>query len=413
MRDFKINGQRLWQSLMDMAQIGATAGGGVCRLALTDSDRAGRDLFVRWCGEANCTVTYDSIGNIFARREGRRSERPPVVAGSHLDSQPNGGRFDGTYGVLAALEVARTLNDAGHETEAPIEIAVWTNEEGSRFSPAMLGSAVFAGRMDLNEAYAIADADGKTVGEELERIGYKGEGYGDRSVAAYFEAHIEQGPFLEAGGKTIGVVTGGQGQIWYDATFIGEASHAGTTPMARRRDALVGAASLVQAVQAIGRSFQPKGYATVGTLQVKPNSRNVIPGEVSLTAEVRHADDSERKRMDVALRHAAQEVADRQGLELKLERTWERAATTFDAGCIAVVREGAVRGGFRNMDIVSAAGHDAFLLAEIAPTGMIFVPCKEGISHNEAESATSEDLAAGCQVLLHAVVKTADREGSQ
>jgi N-carbamoyl-L-amino-acid hydrolase len=407
MENLTIDGKRLWDSLMEMAQIGATAKGGVCRLALTDLDRESRDLFIRWCEDAGCRVSFDAMGNIFARRPGRNPDLPPVMAGSHLDSQPTGGKFDGAYGVLAALEVVRSLNDHAVETEAPVEVVVWTNEEGSRFPPAMVGSGAFAGVFDLDYAHGRADTEGRTIGAELERIGYKGEGCGARPVGAYFEAHIEQGPILEAESKTIGVVTGAQGQRWYEITFTGQEAHAGPTPMARRRDALVGAAMVVKAVSRIGHEFQPDACATVGMLEVRPNSRNVIPGEVFLTVDFRHPDDKILGQMDWALRHTVEGVARRGRLEFEIQQIWQFDATPFDAECIAAVRAGAERAGHGHRDIISGAGHDAAYMAGIAPTGMIFVPCEDGISHNEIENATPEDLAAGCEVLLHAVLEKA------
>jgi len=407
MENLTIDGKRLWDSLMEMAQIGATAKGGVCRLALTDLDRDSRNLFARWAEAAGCSVSFDAVGNIFARRPGRNPELPPVLAGSHLDSQPTGGKFDGAYGVLAALEVVRSLNDHGVETEAPVEVVVWTNEEGSRFAPAMTGSGAFAGIFDLDQVHGLADIDGKTLGAELERIGYKGEGCGGRPVGAYFEAHIEQGPILEAEGKTIGVVTGAQGQRWYEITLTGQEAHAGPTPMTRRRDALVGASVIVKAVSRIGHEFQPDACATVGMLRVHPNSRNVIPGQVFFTVDFRHPKDEVLAEMDWSLRHTAEAVAKRGKLEMALEQIWQFDATPFDPGCIAAVRAGAERYGHAHREIVSGAGHDAVYMAGIAPTGMIFVPCEDGISHNEIENATPEDLAAGCEVLLHAVLDKA------
>jgi len=407
MDNLAINGQRLWDSLMEMARIGATKKGGVCRLALTDLDRESRDLFVRWCESAGCSVSVDAVGNIFARRPGRRDDLPPVMTGSHLDSQPTGGKYDGAYGVLAGLEVLRTLNDGAVETEAPVEVVVWTNEEGSRFAPAMMGSGAFTGRFSLEDTYAAADMDGETFGAALEAIGYKGEGCGDRPIGAYFEAHIEQGPILEEEEKTIGVVSGAQGQRWYEITLTGMEAHAGPTPMARRRDALVGAAEVVTAVNRIGHDFQPDACATVGMMQVRPNSRNVIPGEVFLTVDFRHPDDTRLAAMDAALREAVAAIVTDRKLDVAIEQILDFAAVAFDPGCVDAVRRGAERGGLHHRDIVSGAGHDAVYVAGIAPAGMIFVPCKDGISHNEIESATPEDLAAGCQVLLHAVLEKA------
>ncbi len=407
MENLTIDGRRLWDSLMTMAEIGATQKGGVCRLALTDLDKQSRDLFVDWCESAGCRVSVDAMGNIFARRPGRNDDLPPVMTGSHLDSQPTGGKFDGAYGVLAGLEVVRSLNDASVETEAPVEVVVWTNEEGSRFAPAMMGSGVFAGLFDLTETHATTDVDGVALGDELTRIGYNGDGCGDRSVGAYFEAHIEQGPILEAEEKTIGVVTGAQGQRWYEVTYTGMEAHAGPTPMARRRDALLGASRLVDAVNRLGHEFQPDACATVGMMQVRPNSRNVIPGEVFLTIDLRHPIDNRLTAMDAALREQASAIAEAAKLEMAFEQILHFEATPFDPDCVDAVRNGADRFGYGHRDIVSGAGHDAVYVAKVAPSGMIFVPCEDGISHNEIENATAEDLAAGCQVLLHAMLEKA------
>jgi len=403
--NLRIDGERLWASLMEMAEIGATEKGGVCRLTLTDLDRQSRDLFTEWCEAVGCTTTYDAMGNIFARRPGRNNDLAPVMTGSHLDTQPTGGKFDGAYGVLAGLEVLRTLHDAEVETEAPIEVVCWTNEEGSRFAPAMVGSGVFAGEFDLDYAHGRADIDGKTMGEELERIGYKGEGCGGREVGAYFEAHIEQGPILEREEKTIGVVTGAQGQRWYEITVVGQESHAGPTPMAIRRDALVGASRIVTEVNRIGHDYQPGACATCGMIISRPNSRNVIPGEVFLTIDFRHPDDGRLAEMDAELRRLAGKIAEDGGLELALEQILQFDARPFDEDCVELVRQGAVRGGFPHMDIISGAGHDAVYMAGVAPSAMIFVPCEGGISHNEIENAEPEHLADGCQVLLNAILE--------
>lgn len=408
MDNLKINGERLWDSLMEMARIGATAKGGVCRVALTDLDREGRDLFVRWCREAGCEIRIDRIGNIFARRAGRDNSLPPIVTGSHLDTQPTGGKFDGVYGVLAGLEVVRALNDASYETTAPIEVVVWTNEEGARFSPAMVASGVFAGAFDLDYALARTDPDGKTLGEELRRIGYAGgEPVGARALGGYFEAHIEQGPILEAEGKTIGIVTGGQGARWYDVSVTGMESHAGTTPMERRRDALTGAAELIVAIRRIGTA-RPNGRSTVGVINAKPQSRNTIPGRVDFTVDLRYPDEAELAAMDGELRTAAAEIAAAHGLEIAVEQIWYAPPQPFAPDCIDAVRRAAEKAGYPAMEIVSGAGHDACYIARVAPTGMIFVPCEDGISHNEVENARPADLAAGCQVLLQAMVERAN-----
>ncbi len=393
---------------MEMAKIGGTEKGGCCRLALTDLDKEGRDLFSRWCEEAGCTIKVDKMGNIFARRAGTKDDLPPVMMGSHLDTQPTGGKYDGVYGVLAGLEVLRTLNDFDVQTEHPIEVSVWTNEEGSRFAPAMVSSGVFAGVFDLEYGLSRADLDGKTMGEELDRIGYAGtEDVGGRQIKAFFEAHIEQGPILEHEEKTIGVVQGAQGQRWYEITITGQEAHAGPTPMPRRKDALVGAAKIVQEVNRIGMDNQPFACATVGLLNVTPNSRNTIPGEVFFTVDFRHPKDDILSKMDQELRSFADRVAADGGYEMKFEEIWYSPPVEFDADCINAVRQGAEIAGFSHMDIISGAGHDACYINRVAPTGMIFVPCENGISHNEEEEATPEDLAAGCNVLLHAVVERA------
>lgn len=400
-----VNQDRLWSSLMEMAQIGATAKGGNCRLTLTDLDREARDLFVRWCEAAGCSVGVDAVGNIFARRPGRDGNRSAVMMGSHLDTQPTGGRFDGVLGVLAGLEVIRTLNDHGIETDAPLDVVCWTNEEGSRFSPAMMGSGAFAGVFELDDVLAKTDPDGQVFGEELTRIGYAGpETPGAREVGAYFELHIEQGPILEAEEKTIGVVTGAQGQRWYEITVTGTESHAGPTPMPRRKDALVAASAIVGEVNRIGHAHAPDACATVGHMQVRPNSRNVIPGEVFLTVDFRHPSDDALRTMNDELKAFCASLSESNGVEVAVVDFWYFPPTPFDADCVAAVRNGADAAGYSHRDIVSGAGHDAVYLAGLAPTGMIFVPCEDGISHNEIENATPEDCAAGCQVMLHAVL---------
>ncbi len=407
--NLKIDGDRLWQSLMAMAKIGATEKGGNCRLALSDLDREGRALFIGWAKAAGCTIGVDQMGNVFARRAGRNDSLPPVMTGSHLDTQPTGGRFDGVYGVLAGLEVVRSLNDAGFETEAPIEVVVWTNEEGSRFPPPMIGSGVFAGVFDLEYGLNRPDLEGKTIGQELARIGYAGDrACGGRPVRAYFEAHIEQGPILEAENKMVGVVTGAQGQRWYEVTVTGQEAHAGPTPMKRRRDALVGAARMIDAVNRIGHDHAPYACATVGFAQVSPNSRNTIPGKVFFTVDFRHPEDATLTKMDRALRDACQSVADTIGLAVEVKEFWYFPPTPFDTACVTAVREAAASAGHPHMDIISGAGHDAVYMARVAPTAMVFVPCENGISHNEVENARPEDLAAGCNVLLDAIVARAN-----
>jgi beta-ureidopropionase / N-carbamoyl-L-amino-acid hydrolase len=405
----RVDGKRLWDSLMEMAKIGATPKGGVCRLALTDLDRAGRDLFVRWAKEAGCTISVDRMGNVFARRAGTDDTLAPVITGSHADSQPTGGRFDGIYGVLGGLEVIRSLNDRGIETRRAIEVVIWTNEEGSRFAPAMVASGVFAGVFTLDYGLSRADVDGRTVGEELQRIGYAGDvPCGGRPVHAAFELHIEQGPILEAENITIGVVNAAQGQRWYEVVLTGQESHAGPTPMPRRRDALLGASRVVQLVNRIGLDHAPYACATVGMMQVHPNSRNVIPGRVFFTVDLRHPEDAVLAQMDAELRAGIAAIVGETKLEAtKLEQIFYYKPVQFDADCVASVRAAAQRFGYSHRDMVSGAGHDACYLAQVAPTSMVFVPCVDGISHNEIEDATPEWIEAGANVLLHAMLERA------
>jgi N-carbamoyl-L-amino-acid hydrolase len=408
MRNMAINSERLWSSLMEMARIGATEKGGVNRQALTELDGQGRDLFVRWCEEAGCTVRVDAVGNIYARRPGRDDSLAPVMTGSHLDTQPTGGKWDGVFGVLSGLEVIRTLNDLNYQTERPVEVTVWTNEEGCRFAPAMMGSGVAIGKFDLEEIYGLTDGEGKTFRDELEAIGYLGaETAAVGEVAAFFEVHIEQGPILENEEKTIGIVQGAQGQRWFDVSLVGQEAHAGPTPMKTRRDALVGAAELVAAVNRIGLDFQPGACATVGQFDVSPNSRNTIPGHVAFSVDLRHPDDGRLSAMKAALEQACEAAAAARGLELDCREIWYQPPIVFDADCIAAVKGGAEAIGLTAMEIVSGAGHDACHISTLAPTAMIFVPCKDGISHNEVESATQDHCAAGCNVLLHAIVERA------
>ena len=403
-----VDGRRLWDSLMEMAKIGATPKGGVCRLALTDLDKQGRDLFVRWAQEAGCSISVDRMGNVFARRAGRDESLAPVMTGSHADSQPTGGRFDGIYGVLGGLEVVRTLNDHGIETEAPIEVAFWTNEEGSRFVPVMMGSGVFAGAFTLEHAYGARDIEGKTVRDELARIGYIGtEEPGDHPIGAYFETHIEQGPVLEDHAKTIGVVTGVLGIRWYDCTVTGMEAHAGPTPMSLRKDALQAATRIMQEVIAIAGRHEPHGRGTVGMVQVFPNSRNVIPGRVTFSIDFRNATDEACENMDVDIRRVCERVGRETGLQVALELVSHYPAQAFHQDCIDAVQRASDKLGYSNMTAVSGAGHDAVYMARLAPTGMIFIPCKDGISHNEVEDAKPEHITAGCNVLLHAMLERA------
>lgn len=404
----RVNGERLWASLMELAQIGATAKGGVCRLTLTDLDKQGRDLVTRWATEAGMTVTIDKIGNGFMRRPGRNNSLPPIMTGSHIDTQPTGGKFDGNYGVLAGIEVVRTLNDHNIETEAPIEVAFWTNEEGSRFVPVMMGSGVFAKAFTLEHAYAAKDTTGKSVKEELERIGYLGpEEPGQHPIGAYFETHIEQGPVLEDNDKTIGVVEGVLGIRWFDCTVSGMEAHAGPTPMNLRKDAMQVAAPIMQEIVACALLHAPHGRGTVGMVQVHPNSRNVIPGQVKFSVDLRNSTDALVDQMAAEVQAYAAALATKTGLKIQFELVSSYPAQVFHKECVDAVAKAAQALGYSNMPAVSGAGHDAVYMARLAPTGMIFIPCKDGISHNEIEDAKPEHITAGCNVLLHAMLERA------
>jgi N-carbamoyl-L-amino-acid hydrolase len=410
MTDVAVNGARLWQSLEDMARIGPGVAGGSRRLALTDEDKAGRDQFVAWARAAGCEVSVDQVGNIFARRAGTEPAAPPVLAGSHLDTQPTGGRYDGVFGVLAALETIRALNDAGVRTRRPVEAVVWTNEEGSRYQPAMNGSGVFAGVMDLQASYDAVDPAGLRFGDELARIGYRGElPARPRPLHAYLEAHIEQGPVLEAEAREIGVVTGIQGIKWFKLAVRGFNAHAGTTPMEVRRDPLVGAARMVDAIDRVTRATRPDAVATVGMFTVGPGSINVINETVNFSLDLRCPEDAALLALETKLRAACAEVAERMGLALEFEDIWFSPATVFTPTVVEAVERSARTLGYSARRIVSGAGHDAKYLADLCPTGMIFIPCKGGVSHNEAERIEPEQAERGANVLLRTVLELAER----
>lgn len=402
-----VNGQRLWQSLMDLAQIGATPAGGNCRVALTAADGQGRDLVVGWLKQAGLTVTVDQVGNIFGRRDGQENGRPPVMTGSHIDTQPTGGKFDGCFGVMAGLEVIRTLNEANIVTRAPLELAIWTNEEGARFLPIMMGSGVFTGRHTLEEALEARDSAGLRVRDELAAIGYAGTKPVGFPVDAYFEAHIEQGPILEAEDKVIGAVGGSLGMRWFQVVVTGMEMHAGPTPMSVRKDALLAASELVQSVIRIGRENGPHGRGTVGVLNVHPGSRNVVPGRVDFTVDLRHMETTVLDAMEERLHKVFGQIAREHGVAVEVMRVQDNPPTPFKAELVQLVRDSAARRGLAQMDIVTGAGHDAVYMAMKHPAAMIFVPCKDGVSHNEIEDARPEHLEAGCNVLLDAMIARA------
>ncbi|HXE67937.1 MAG TPA: Zn-dependent hydrolase [Hyphomicrobiaceae bacterium] len=403
--NLRIDPERLWSTLMETGAIGATAKGGINRQTLTAADAAVRTWFQREAETLGCSVTVDEIGNMFALRAGRQPGLAPIALGSHLDTQPTGGKFDGNLGVLGALEALRTLVSAGYETNAPIVVVNWTNEEGARFAPAMLGSGVFAGVYSRASADAIADSEGIRFGTALDAIGWRGETKaGTLPLSAYLELHIEQGPILEAEEKTIGVVTGVQGVRWYELKLSGRESHAGTTPMPRRADALLASAHLISAVRDLALAYAPTAVGTVGQVEVAPNSPNVVPGQVRMTVDLRHHDDAILEAMETALKAAVDRAAAAEKVQITLRKLHDLAAITFHPTCIAAVRSAARALGYSERDIISGAGHDAVHLSRITPSAMIFVPCKDGLSHNEAESATREHCAAGAQVLLEAAL---------
>lgn len=408
----KINSARLWQSLMDLARIGATDKGGNCRLALTELDGQGRDLVVGWMKQAGLEITIDKVGNIFGRRPGRNPALAPVATGSHIDTQPTGGKFDGCFGVMAGLEVMRTLQDHNIETEAPMELVIWTNEEGTRFVPVMMGSGVFCNVFPLETALQATDKDGKKVADELVNIGYAGTAnVPDHKLGCYFEAHIEQGPILEANDNVIGVVSGSLGLRWYDVTVTGMEAHAGPTPMPLRKDALFAATHLMQEVIRIALDYAPEGRGTVGVANVYPSSRNVIPGRVNFTVDLRHENADKLAEMDARLRKACQALASGETagypVDVKLDDVQHFPPTPFAQSLVNAVRDQAQARGYSHQSIVTGAGHDAVYIATVAPTAMIFVPCKDGISHNEIEDAKPEHLEAGANVLLGAMLSQA------
>ena len=397
----QINAERLLNSLAEMAKIGATEKGGVCRLAGTIEDKKGRDLFASWAKIENCEISVDQIGNMFAHRPAKNNELPPVILGSHLDSQPTGGKYDGAYGVIAALEVIRCLNDHDVETARPIEAVSWTNEEGSRFPPAMMGSGVFSGAIDLETALETKDSHGISVREALTNIGYAGDrSCGNRPIHTYLEAHIEQGPILEQENTTIGAVLGIQGIRWFDIVVEGKEAHAGPTPMSAREDALVGAANLILEIENIALRHLPDGRTTVGTMDVFPNSRNVIPGQITLGVDMRHPEAEVLALMAEELRACFKIVCKARRVTGSISEIWYSPPTLFDAQTINTVEEMAQMRQFSCRRITSGAGHDAKYMADLCPTAMVFIPCDEGLSHNELENAKDEHLVAGAQVLL-------------
>lgn len=407
--NMKINSERLWDSIMEMAKIGPGIAGGNNRQTLTDEDAVGRALFKKWCDEAGCTMGVDAMGTMFARREGTDPDALPVYVGSHLDTQPTGGKYDGVLGVLGGLEIVRQLNDMSIKTKHPIVVTNFTNEEGTRFAPAMVASGVFAGIHTLDWAYSREDAEGKKLGDELKRVGYCGdEEVGARKMHAFFELHIEQGPILEKEGKDIGVVTHGQGLNWLQVTLTGRESHTGSTPMPMRINAGLGMARITELVNEIALSHAPNAVGAIGHCDVYPNSRNIIPGKVVFTIDFRHPEKDIISDMESRLREGAKKIADDIGLGMEIEQVGGFDPVEFDEGCVSAVRRAAERLGFSHRDLVSGAGHDACWINRVAPTAMVMCPCVDGLSHNEAEEISPEWASAGTNVLFHAVVETAE-----
>ncbi len=412
--NLRINGDRLWDTLMEMAKIGPGVAGGNNRQTLTDEDSEGRKLFQKWCEDAGMTMGVDSMGNMFMTRPGTEPDLPAVYVGSHLDTQPTGGKYDGILGVLGALEVCRSLNDLGIKTKHPIVVTNWTNEEGTRFAPAMLASGVFAGMHTEEWAKDREDAKGLKFGDELKRIGWEGEepvGARKDNIKAFFELHIEQGPILEIEGKDIGVVTHGQGLWWLQVTVTGKDSHTGSTPMPMRRNAGLGAARMTELVHEIAMSHQPDAVGAIGHCDFYPNSRNVIPGKVVFTVDFRSPDQATLDGMKARFEAEAPKIAEELGLGIEIEVAGHFDPVTFDPACVKAVRDAAERLGYSHRDIVSGAGHDACWINRLAPTSMVMCPCVDGLSHNEAEEISKDWAKAGADVLFHAVVETAEIVG--
>ena len=408
-KNFRVNGDRLWESIMEMAKIGPGVAGGNNRQTLTDDDAKGRDLFKSWCEKEGLAMGLDTMGNMFARREGTDPNALPVMVGSHLDTQPTGGKYDGVLGVLGGLEIIRTLNDLDIKTKHPIEIVNWTNEEGTRFAPPMLSSGVFASMHTEEWAYNREDSEGKKFGDELKRIGWRGEEpVGERKLHAFYELHIEQGPILEDENVDIGVVTHGQGLNWLQVTLVGKESHTGSTPMPKRVNAGLGMARITQLVDEIALSHAPHAVGAIGHIDVYPNSRNIIPGKVVFTVDFRHPNKEVIQDMEDRMRKGAADIAEKIGLTMDIEKVGNFDPVEFDKDCVEKVRDAAKTLGYSHMNIVSGAGHDACWINRVAPTAMIMCPCVDGLSHNEAEEITKEWSTAGADVLFHAVVNTAE-----
>ena len=412
LKDLRINGGRLQGALEEMAKIGGTPGGGVQRLTLTDEDKQARDLYVSWLEELNLEIKVDEMGSIFGKRAGKNNDLPPVMSGSHIDSQPKGGRFDGILGVMGPLEVVRTLHENNVETERPIIICDWTNEEGSRFAPAMVASGVWAGALERDWAYDRTDINGLRFEDELKRIGYKGSAPCQKwPVHCYYEYHIEQGPILEMEDKLIGAPKGILCLHWYDIYLEGEANQVGPTPMEGRHDALCATAEMILKVNELPGRMGGNMVATVGEIQNYPNSRNIIPDKVHFTVDIRSWDDDHAIKAWELVRKDFEDIAEQRGCPIKIEETWRVEHSPFDEKRVQLIMDSADSLGYSYLHMVSGAGHDASYMNQVCPTAMIFVPSIGGRSHVEVEKTTWEDCEAGANVLLHAMLRSANEAG--
>ena len=401
-----INGDRLWQRIMAMAEIGGLENGGCNRQALTDEDKQGRDLFCAWAKDAGCDTRIDEMGNIFARLPGTDADALPIIAGSHLDTQPTGGKFDGVYGVLAALEVCQTIHESNLQITSPIDVVVWTNEEGSRFSPAMIGSGVFGGEFSLDYAYQQQDKNGVTFGQALKEIGYAGaQSCAPFPIKAAFEVHIEQGPILESRELPIGVVHGVQGMRWFDLILTGDPVHAGPTPMEARTDPAKALSLILPEIYRIAEQNAPDSRATIGDISAHPGSRNTVPRQIKMAVDLRHPDEATLDDMEQNLRRVMADISAETGVNAELDEIWKSPAVEFDAACIAAIQKGAEKLNLNYLDMVSGAGHDSVYVSRVAPTAMIFIPCKDGISHNEREDAQKNHIEMGANILLHTILE--------
>ena len=406
--NISINENRLWDSLMEMAKIGPGIAGGNNRQTVTFEDGEARKLLQKWASEAGMSMKVDELGSMFFKRDGTDKNALPVVIGSHLDTQPTGGKYDGVLGVLAGLEVIRTLNDLNIQTKRPILVVNWTNEEGSRFPPAMMASAGYAGIYDVKTLLEATDYDGNVFGEELEKIGWKGiEPVGNEKFHCYYELHIEQGPILENENIDIGVVTHGQGLKWLKVNLTGVEQHTGTTPMNIRKDTALALSEIVLNVNKVANKNQPNALGSVGHIEVSPNSRNVIAGQTTFTIDIRSSEIKKLDKMEEEIKLFAEKICNKYNVNVEIEQIGGFDPVAFDKLCLDNIRESAKKFGYSYKDIVSGAGHDACWINTVAPAAMIMCPCVDGLSHNEAEEIKPEWAYSSTNVLLHSAIASA------